>query len=119
MTALHTTTVPAITAVKNVALFIAAPFVALVYIIIFPLVGLGIIAWYAARAAAKYEMGGKIGRAARNLGLLLAAPFVALAYVVLFPFVGFAMLAWMGTKALTGAEHEASVGELPAAAVAA
>lgn len=115
MTALHTTT----TAVKNVMLFVAAPFVALGYIVIFPLVGLGLVAWYAARAAAKYGTVRKLGRLARNIGLLLAAPFVALAYVVVFPFAGLAMLAWMGTKALMGAEVEATVGHEPAAAVAA
>jgi len=117
MRTLHTNT--ALAAVKNVTLFVAAPFVALAYIVAFPLVGLGMIAWYAARAAAKYEMARKVGRLARNVGLLVAAPFVALGYVVLFPFVGLAMLAWMGAKAWMGAEAEATVGYEPAAAVAA
>ena len=36
--------------VKNVALFVAAPFVGLAYALAFPFVGMGILAWRGARA---------------------------------------------------------------------
>ncbi len=40
-------------AVKNVALFFAAPFVGLAYAIAFPVVGAGALVWFAVRAASK------------------------------------------------------------------
>ena len=84
---------------KNIALFFAAPFVALAYIIAMPFVGIGMVAYFAAKAAGKNATVAKLARVARNIGLFLAAPFIALAYVVLFPFVGLAMLIWMGGRA--------------------
>lgn len=92
---------PALTAVKNVALFFAAPFVALAYVIAFPFVGLGLLAVIGARAARRNGVARKIARA----GMLVGAPLLALVCVVLFPFVGLAMLAWIGGRALM-AEHE-------------
>lgn len=44
---------PATSVVKNVALFIAAPFVGLAYIIAMPFIGLGMLAWFGARALMK------------------------------------------------------------------
>lgn len=38
------------TFLKNVALFIAAPFIALAYVVIGPIVGLGMLAWFGMRA---------------------------------------------------------------------
>ena len=77
---------------KNVALFFAAPFVGLAYLIAFPLVGLGMIAWLACKAVAKNE-------AACRVGLVIAAPFIALGFVTIGPIAGLGALAWIGTKA--------------------
>ena len=41
-------------AVKNIALFLAAPFISIAYIIVMPFVGLGMLAWFAAKALAKH-----------------------------------------------------------------
>jgi hypothetical protein len=38
---------------KNVALFVAAPFVGLVYAVAFPFVGIGFLVWRGARAIVK------------------------------------------------------------------
>jgi hypothetical protein len=38
---------------KNVALFVAAPFIGLVYAAAFPFVAVGMLAWYGVRAARK------------------------------------------------------------------
>jgi hypothetical protein len=38
---------------KNVLLFAAAPFIGLAYAAAFPFVGIGALAWYGARAAAR------------------------------------------------------------------
>jgi hypothetical protein len=72
---------------KNVALFLAAPFIGLAYIALTPFVGLGFIAWMAARALLQHRA------AVRRVGLLLAAPFIGLAFIVLMPFAGLVTLA--------------------------
>ncbi len=112
-TTIHTAeTRTAGTAVKNVALFFAAPFVALVYVIAFPFVGLGLLAVLGARAAARNGTARKIAHAA----MIVAAPLLALVCVVLFPFVGLAMLAWTATRALIGETEEPEYVALAAAA---
>ncbi len=92
---------PAVTgsALKNIALFFAAPFIGLAYIIALPLVGLGVFAVLAARAASKFEAVRTVARALRHIGMFIAAPFIALAYVVTFPFIGLGLLMWMAGKA--------------------
>ena len=85
---------------KNIALFIAAPFVGLAYLLAFPFVGLGMIAWMGAQAVARRNLAKKIGVIAKNVSLLIVSPFLGLAYVLLFPFIGLALLAWMGARAL-------------------
>lgn len=78
---------------KNIALFLAAPFFGLAYIIAFPLVGLGIIAWL----AGKKLLGNKT---ARPIVLAIAAPFATIALVTVAPVVGLGTLAWVGARAL-------------------
>jgi energy-converting hydrogenase Eha subunit A len=89
----------------NIAMFFAAPFVALAYVALLPFVGLGMLAWVGGKAffrrmADEASMGRKIARFSYNVGMFFAAPFVALAYVVLLPPMGLGMLAWTGGKAL-------------------
>lgn len=88
------------TFVKNIALFIAAPFVGLAYLIAFPFVGLGMLAWMGGRALMKYRPARQIAGVVRNVGFCAAAPFIGLAYIIALPFIGLAMLAWMGARAL-------------------
>lgn len=38
---------------KNVALFLAAPFIGLAYAVAFPFIGIGVLAWMGIRAAAR------------------------------------------------------------------
>ncbi len=85
---------------KNIALFFAAPFIGLAYIVVFPFVGLGALAILAGRAAIRFEAVKAVGLVLKNGGLLAAAPLMGLAYVVLFPFVGLALLMWMAGKAV-------------------
>ncbi|MDO8595940.1 MAG: response regulator [Sulfuricaulis sp.] len=86
--------------VKNIALFFAAPFVGLAYIIALPFVGLGMLAWAGAKALVKHGAVKKIAVLAKNIAWFFAAPFVGLAYIIAFPLIGFGMLAWMGARAL-------------------
>lgn len=87
-------------AVKNVALFFAAPFIGLAYIIAFPVVGLGMAAWMGGKSLMKYEAVRNVALAAKNIGFFIAAPFIGLAYIVIAPVAGLAVLAWMGCRAL-------------------
>jgi CheY-like chemotaxis protein len=89
----------ALSALKNIALFFAAPFIGLAYIVALPIVGLGVFAMLAVRAASKVEAVRSVTRTLRHLGMFIAAPFLGLAAVVFFPFVGLAMLMWMAGKA--------------------
>jgi CheY-like chemotaxis protein len=89
-------------ALKNIALFLAAPFIALAYVIALPFVGLGLLAVMAVRAAAKRTSIRTIGLALKTAVLIVSAPFIALAYIVVFPFIGLALMAWIGGRALIG-----------------
>jgi CheY-like chemotaxis protein len=88
------------TALKNIALFLAGPFIALAYVIALPIVGLGMLAWMGAGAAAKYPLVKSVGLFAKHLGMLIAAPLVGLAFIVVAPFAGLAMLAWIAARKL-------------------
>ena len=86
---------------KNIALFLAAPFIGLAYIVALPLVGLAVLAVFAGRAAAKFNAVKTAARVAKNVGLTVAAPFIGLGFVVLFPVIGLGGLLWMAGKAAT------------------
>lgn len=78
---------------RNVALFFAAPFVGLVYLLAFPFVGFAMLAWMAGKAAMKSDK-------ARPIALALAAPFIALAFVTVGPIVGLGAIACTAGRAL-------------------
>ena len=92
---------------KNVALFFAAPFVGLAYILAFPVVGLGMLAWMAIQAQKKKsEEAAKIQPAApakpsalKTITMVIAAPLIGLALVVAGPIVGLGLLLWFGFQA--------------------
>jgi CheY-like chemotaxis protein len=90
-------------ALLNIALFFAAPFIGLAYVIVFPFVGFGVLAVLAMRAANQIGVFNKAGSMLKYGGLIVAAPFLGLAYVTVFPLIGLAMLAWMGGRAMLGA----------------
>ena len=83
----------------NIALFLAAPFIGLAYIIALPVVGLGVMAVLAGRAAIKYDVVKTVARTLRHVAMMILGPVIGLISVVLFPFIGLAMLAWMAGKA--------------------
>jgi hypothetical protein len=94
-------------ALKNVALFFAAPFIGLAYIIALPLVGLAVLAVLAGRHAAKYEAVRNTARALKDVGMVVAAPVLGLVYIIFFPVIGLATLAWIGGRAVVGAARAA------------
>jgi CheY-like chemotaxis protein len=89
---------PAGSMLKNIVLFFAAPFIGLAYIMAMPFYGLAVVAFLAARAAAKNETVKAAAIVLKHVAVVIAAPFVGLAYVVLFPFIGLALLLWMAGK---------------------
>jgi CheY-like chemotaxis protein len=84
---------------KNIALFFAAPFIGLAYIVAFPFVGIGMLAVLGGRAAAKNGTLNAIGVALKHIAMICAAPIFGLVYMLLFPFIGLALLLWMAGKA--------------------
>jgi CheY-like chemotaxis protein len=98
---------PAVRFVKNVALFLAAPFVGLAYILAFPIVGLGMLAWTAIQAQKKKsEEAAELKTTApakpsamKAAALMLAAPFIGLAYIVVGPIVGLGLILWFALQA--------------------
>ncbi len=86
---------------KNIALFFAAPFIGLAYIIAIPLYGFAVLALLAGRFAVKNEKVRAAALVFKHLAMAIAAPIIALVYIVLFPFVGLALLLWMAGRAAT------------------
>ena len=92
---------------KNIALFLAAPFIGLAYILTFPIVGLGMLAWTAIQAQQKKaEAAAKLPPAApakasplKTTAMFVAAPFIGLAFVIAGPILGLGMLLWFGFQA--------------------
>ena len=79
--------------VKNVALFLAAPFIGLAYLLAFPFVGFALLAWIGIKAVMKNEK-------ARPVAIAIAAPFLGLAFVTVGPIAGLAALGWIGARAV-------------------
>lgn len=85
---------------RNMALFLSSPFIGLVYAVLLPFVGLGMLAWFAAQALAASEKARAALRVGAKVVLLVAAPFAGLAYLIALPFVGLGMLAWLGVRSI-------------------
>ncbi len=92
---------------KNMALFLSAPFVGLVYAVLLPFVGMFMLARIGGKALMQQPAAREALTYGKFLLKMIAAPFVGLAYIIAFPFVGLAMLVWNGGKALIGVRtHE-------------
>ncbi len=85
---------------KNVALFLLAPFIGLVYAVLLPFVGIAMLLWTAAKALAATGALTRTTHFVKALAALLVAPLIGLVYVLSFPFVGIAMLLWTAVDAL-------------------
>ena len=86
------------TLLRNMALFLMAPFVGLLYVVLLPFVGIGMLAWFAGRTFVETGRLATTLRVATKVLLIAAAPFIALAYVIAMPFIGLALLAWAAIK---------------------
>ena len=86
--------------IKNIALFFAAPFIGLAYIVALPFVGFGVLAVLIVRAAIKFNAARTLRLVFKNTIALTAAPLIALAFVVFFPVIGLGLLTWTGIRAI-------------------
>jgi CheY-like chemotaxis protein len=87
--------------IARIALFFAAPFIGLAYMIALPFVGGAMIAWFAYKAAAeKHPAVRNAGLIAKHIVMVAAAPVIGLVSIVALPFVGLGALAWLGGRAL-------------------
>jgi CheY-like chemotaxis protein len=86
-------------ALKNILLFFAAPFIGLAYIVVLPFVGMGVFAVLAVRAATKIGAVNKSVLVAKHVGMAIAAPMVGLAYILFFPLIGLGTLLWLAGRA--------------------
>jgi len=91
--------------IRDIALFLAAPFIGLVYAVFMPFVGIGMALWYGAKALARSGALARTGEALLTVAKFALAPFIGLAYVVVGPFVGLATLLWMAGKAMFTPRH--------------
>lgn len=109
----RTATIESPNGFRNVALFLVAPFIGLVYAVLLPFVGIATLLWTAGNALAATGALGRAAHGLKNVALLLAAPFIGLIYAVSFPFVGMAMLLWVAVEALAAKLIEWEVFALP------
>jgi CheY-like chemotaxis protein len=77
----------------NIALFLAAPFIGLLYALALPFVGMGLLASIAFKAAMKNDR-------IRFAGTMIAAPFIGLAFAVVMPIAGLITLCYMGANSV-------------------
>jgi CheY-like chemotaxis protein len=92
---------------KNIALFMAAPFIGLAYALLLPLVGLAMLAWIGGKALLKTKAARQAPNFLKNVALFVAAPFIGLVYAIALPFVGIVMIATVGVKALMAPKQTA------------
>ena len=82
---------------KNIALFLAAPFVGLAYVVAMPFAAAAMIAWFGAKALAKKASA--LPANVKKVGLLAASPFLGLAFILALPLVGIGALGYFAIKA--------------------
>jgi hypothetical protein len=85
--------------VRNVGLFLAAPFIGLVYALAMPLVGFAILVKIGGKAFVESDAARRALVAGKNVTLFAAAPLIGLVYAVSLPVVGMAMIAKIGYQA--------------------
>jgi CheY-like chemotaxis protein len=83
--------------VRNIALFLAAPFIGLAYALALPAVGAAMLVWEGSKAL---KQSAAARAAIRTVAMLAVAPFIGLAFALLLPLVGLVVLAWTAAPAL-------------------
>jgi CheY-like chemotaxis protein len=74
--------------IRNIALFLIAPFVGLVYAMMLPFIGVGMLLWIAGKELSRKPAGALVMKAA----MLVASPFIGLVFILAAPFLGLVTL---------------------------
>jgi CheY-like chemotaxis protein/uncharacterized membrane protein len=95
---------------KKVALFFAAPFIGLMYAVMLPFVGAGVLAYMVGKAIgriawSKIKSLNASHPAAMKLATFSAAPFIGLVFILALPVVGIVMLVRIGMQELARGAH--------------
>ena len=91
--------------VRQIALFLAAPFIGLAYAVAMPLVGLAALLWIGGKALLQTQAAKHAPMFLKNVALLAAAPFIGLLYAMALPFVGMGFLVVTAAKALATSRY--------------
>ena len=81
---------------KNIALFLAAPFIGLAYVAAMPFVAAGMLAWFAGKALA--AKAAKLPANVKRTAMVVAAPFIGLGFILALPLVGIGALGFYAVK---------------------
>jgi CheY-like chemotaxis protein len=91
---------------RDIVLFLLAPFIGLIYLLSLPIVGLGLLAWYAFRskepASEKAALPGPAMAGPgllKTFGMMLAVGVSGVAYAVFVPILGIGLILWAGFQA--------------------
>src|SRR5512140_679947 len=95
--------VSGISVLKNMLLFLSAPFVGLVYAVLLPFVGLFMLARIGGKALLKEPAVREALAYGRFLLRMAAMPFVALGWLIALPFMAVVMVSWIGVKVMAAA----------------
>lgn len=85
---------------KNLAVLLSAPFIGLVYVVMFVLIGLFVLALTSGQVMLQSPVIRGFSRCTKVIALLLAAPFIALFSILMLPVFGLLMLAGVGGRVL-------------------
>jgi CheY-like chemotaxis protein len=91
---------------RDIVLFLLAPFIGLVYLLSLPIVGLGLLAWYAfsskepAPEEAVAPQPAMAGRGVlKTVGMMFGVGISGVAYAVFVPILGIALILWAAFQA--------------------
>jgi CheY-like chemotaxis protein len=91
---------------RDVVLFLLAPFIGLVYLFTFPIVGLGALVWFAFKAREPVPEANKPMQPAlagpsvfKTIGIMLAVAVSGVVYAVVGPILGIGLILWVSFEA--------------------
>ena len=93
--------------VRDIVLFLLAPFIGLVYLLTLPIVGLGALVWFAFKSREPASEKAKSLRPAampgpgvlKTIGMMFAVVISGIAYAVFAPILGIGLIIWAGFQA--------------------
>jgi hypothetical protein len=91
---------------RDIVLFLLAPFIGLIYLLSLPIVGLGLLAWYAFKSKEPASEKAVLLQPAiagpgvlKSFGMMLAVGITGVAYAVFVPILGIGLILWAGFQA--------------------